>query len=360
MGKKVDEAFLQQTVNKMIEKKNNFGAVLCVEQVDKLSWTGAAGNIQTDDQYFIASVTKLYITAIILKLKAEKRLALEDSIANYLSEDLMEGLHVLDGVDYSKEITIKHLISNTSGLPDYFAYKQPDGKTVADEIFNGEDKGWPLEETLVLVKKIKPKFKPGQKRKVNYSDTNYQLLGKIIENISGLSMAEAFKTFIFYELSLKKTYAYQDVTDTNPRAVYYKDMQLDIPKYMASITPEGGIVSTAQEVMIFLKAFFAGRFFPKEEIEALKEWNMVYFPGQFFYGIGLEKLWTPRFLSPFNPIEEVLGYWGQSGAFAFYNPERDVYFTGTVNQLSGFGHSAAFKAMISILKNISKAEKVSL
>ena len=121
---------------------------------------------------------------------------------------------------------------------------------------------------------------------------------------------------------------------------------------MASIAPEGGIVYTAQETMLFLKAFFNGRIFPKEEIEELKQWNMIFFPGQFFYGVGLEKLWTPRFISPFQPIKEVVGFWGQSGAFAFYNPERDLYLTGTVNQFSGSGHSAAFRAMISIMKKI--------
>ncbi|WP_078427650.1 serine hydrolase domain-containing protein [Alkalihalobacterium alkalinitrilicum] len=353
MTKKVDDAFLQQIVNQMIKKKNNFGAVLCVEQGNDFSWVGSAGNLKDDDPYFIASVTKLYVTAVILKLKTEKQLDLDDSISNYLSEDIIGGLHVLDGVDYSKDITIKHLISNTSGLPDYFAYKQPNGKTVAAELFKGIDRSWKLDETLTLVKQLKPKFKPGQRSKVNYSDTNYQLLGRIIENITTMSMRDVFQTFIFDELGLSKTYVYFDVNDTNPSPIYYKSKKLDLPHYMTSITPEGGIVSTADEVMIFLKAFFSGCFFQKEEIEMLKRWNRIYFPGQFYFGIGLEKLWTPRFISPFRPIQEVLGFWGQSGAFAFYNPERDVYFTGTVNQLSGLGHSAAYQAMIRVLKTIS-------
>ena len=39
-----------------------------------------------------------------------------------------------------------------------------------------------------------------------------------------------------------------------------------------------------------------------------------------------------------------------SGAFAFYNPETDLYFSGTVNQLSGFGHRSALRAMVKIIK----------
>ena len=77
---------------------------------------------------------------------------------------------------------------------------------------------------------------------------------------------------------------------------------------------------------------------------------MIYSPGQFYFGLGLEKLWTPRIISPFKPIKEVLGFWGQTGAFAFYSPDTDLYFTGTIDQVSGLGHSAAYKAIISIIK----------
>ncbi len=48
---------------------------------------------------------------------------------------------------------------------------------------------------------------------------------------------------------------------------------------------------------------------------------------------------------------KVLGFWGQTGAFAFNNPEKDLFFTGTINQASGFGHSAAYKAIIKIIKS---------
>jgi D-alanyl-D-alanine carboxypeptidase len=67
---------------------------------------------------------------------------------------------------------------------------------------------------------------------------------------------------------------------------------------MAAVTAEGGIVSTAKETMIFLKAFFNCTFFPVEVIDELKQnWNMIYFPGQFYFGLGLEKLWVPRTIS---------------------------------------------------------------
>lgn len=353
MVKSLNESFLNHIVEKMTRKRNVFGSVLCVENGDNtISWVGGAGNIKKDDQYFIASVTKLYITAVIFKLRVENGLKLEDKISKYLCEDLIRGIHVMNGVDYSNDITILQLISNTSGIPDYFSQKQSNGKTSSVELLNGKDEPWPLEKTLTIVKTIKPKFRPGQKGKVNYSDTNYQLLGKIIEIITGKSMRDVFKEVIFDELNLSKTYVYEDVKDSTPVPMYYKSKPIHLPNYMASVTPEGGIVSNAKETMIFLKAFFSGYFFPKEELDELKKWNFIFFPGQFYYGIGLEKLWVPWFISPFKPIKEILGFWGQSGAFAFFNPETDLYFTGTVNQSSGFGHSAAFKAMVKIIKSL--------
>lgn len=351
MVKTMNVSFLESAVEKMTKKRNNFGAVLCVEQEDDdFSWTGAAGNVEKDDQFFITSVTKLYITAVVLMLKGDGRLQLKDRISDYLSEDIMKGVHVLDGVDHSGEITIKHLISNTSGIPDYFSGKQSNGKTVQTNLFNGYDEGWPLEKSLKMSKSQKPKFKPGQRGKANYSDTNYQLLGKILENITGLSISEVFQIFIFDELELSKTYVFEDISDVKPLPLYYRSDVVHLPNYMSSVSVEGGIVSNAEEMMIFLKAFFNGRFFPKEELKTLKEWNLILFPAQFAFGIGLEKLWVPRIYTLFTPIEEILGFWGQSGAFAFYNPERGLYFTGTINQSSGLGHSSAYKAMLKIIK----------
>jgi len=73
---------------------------------------------------------------------------------------------------------------------------------------------------------------------------------------------------------------------------------------------EGGIVSTAADTMRFVRAIFTGRFFPPETVETLKEWNRIHVPGQFDFGIGLEKQWTHWFLPPFDPIDELLGFRG--------------------------------------------------
>ena len=299
MESKLNGLFFEEVAQKMLKNKSVFGAVLCVEKGDSsISWVGGVGNIKAEDRYFIASVTKLYVTAVMLMLRAENKLTFQDKMYKYFSEELISGIHVIGGVDYTKEITIAHLLSNISGIPDYFYYDKPKGEAATD-LIQGNDQPWPLDKAIQRVKTLKPKFKPGQKGKVNYSDTNYQLLGGIIEKVTGKWIGDVFNEYIFQPLNLKDTYAYQDINDTTPVPIYYKSQEVHAPRYMASVTAEGGIVSTAKETMVFLKAFFNGFFFPKEAISELKEnWNMIYFPGQFYFGLGIEKLWTPRIFSP--------------------------------------------------------------
>jgi D-alanyl-D-alanine carboxypeptidase len=344
---------LAQLVQKMVDNKKIYSAVLRVENSDStFSWSGAAGQMQVDSRFFIASVTKLYITAIVLRLIEQNKLNLKDKIALYLPHSYCHKLHVLKGVDYSEDITVLHLISNTSGIPDYFFHKQANRITAADELLAGKDEPWPLDRTIELVKVLKPNFKPGANGKVAYSDTNYQLLGKIIETITQQEIGQVFQDHIFTPLALKNTYTYRDTSDNSPMPFYYKAQKIWLPKYMSSIAPEGGIVSTAEELMIFLKAFFNGVLFDKNKIEGLKKWNLLLPPpGMFYFGVGLEKLWIPWIASPFKPVKEVIGFWGQTGSFAFYNPQTELFFTGTTNQIDGSGHRAAANAIFKIIKS---------
>ena len=348
----ISEKLINKCLDGIISKKYLFSTVLQIESSDgSFTWKGSRGEMSSEDKYFIASVTKLYVTAVVLSLIEEKKIVLIDKIEKYLPQKYIENLHVLNGIDYSNEVTIKHLLSNTSGLPDYFFYKEH-GKSQADSLFLGIDDSWDFERTIQYVKKIKPKFPPGKKGKVAYSDTNYLLLGKIIENITGKSICNIFKEYIFDKLNLKNTYVYSDINDTKPIPFYYREKRLWLPKYMTSIAAEGGIVSTAEEVMIFIKSFFSGHLFPERKIDELKIWNLILPPpGMFYFGIGLEKLPTPRIISLKKPINEIIGFWGQTGSFAWYNPDTELYFTGTTNQGNGSGHNAIGNLILKIIKS---------
>lgn len=291
------------------------------------------------------------MTVVIMNLVKRRKVKLEDPMSHYLPEAWVKGINVYKGVDYSSTITLKHLLSNTSGVPDYFFHKNENGNTFADELLLGNDISWNQDETIEYVKNLKPKFPPGKKGKAAYSDTNYQLLGKIIEEVTGKGIADVLREEVFDVLDLKNTYAYTNTDDQKPVPFYYKSKELWVPKYIASVTAEGGIVSTAEDMMCFLKSFFNGGFLTHNEIQRLKQWNLILPPPSlFYYGIGLEKLYVPRIISPLKPINEIIGFWGQTGSFAWHHPETNLYFTGTTNQIDGSGHSAVMKAMVKIIK----------
>ncbi|MBD8067629.1 serine hydrolase domain-containing protein [Bacillus sp. PS06] len=338
MVKTIEPSFVAECVSTSVSKKHIYGAVLCVESGDNnLSLLYGAGNLTKNKPYFIASVTKLYVTTVILKLRSEGHLQLDNKISEYFSDETLHELHIYKGKDYSKDITIKHLMSNTSGIPDYFS------SDAVKELVAGKDQSWGFDRVIESAKQKNRKFAPG--KKTQYSDTNFQLLGRIIETIIKKDIHTVFKEYIFNELNLVDTYLFEDVDDTQPATMYYKDKELHLPKYMSSIGPEGGIVSTAKESMVFLKAFFNGHFFPKEYFIELKDWKLLFGPGLFFYGVGIAN--QPISIKELK--SGLIGHWGQTGAFSFYHPGTDLYFTGTTNQF--FGQNAAAGMMLKLIKN---------
>lgn len=89
-----------------------------------IHWPMAAGRtdnkrVNPDQPFHTASVGKTFTSAIVAKLVENGLAKFEDPIAHYLPESLMEGLHIYKGKEYSSDIQIKHLLSNTSGLPDF-------------------------------------------------------------------------------------------------------------------------------------------------------------------------------------------------------------------------------------------------
>lgn len=342
-----DTAKFQTIINNTIDNKSVFGTVLSVEKGNE-SWAGSAGNLKPDQPYFIASTTKLYVTALILKLKSEEKLSLDDKISKFLSTDIMLKLHVFKGVDYSDSLTIRNLLAHTSGLPDYYEDKGDDGKSLLQKLQEGADQSWTFEQALEISKGMNPKFAPGTKGKAHYSDTNFQLLGKIIENIYGKSIAEVMHDVIFLPLELRQTYMYVDAVDKTPALMYFKNKPLDICKAMTSFGADGGIVSTSSETMVFLKAFFNGYFFPKSYLPELYTWNNVMFPLE--YGVGIMKFQLPAIFTMFSKMPAFIGHSGLSGAFAYYVPEKDVFLAGTVNQINNPGTS--YKMLIQIIGSL--------
>lgn len=343
---------LQQILNKTVDNKQVFGCNFAVKR-DKYLWTGAAGNFQNNQPFFIASTTKLFTTALVMQLRSKGKLNLDDPIGKYIPSEMLHGLHRYKGQEYSDKITVRHLLAHTSGLPDYFQDNGPSGKSLENELKQGKDQYWDLNGALERAKKMDAYFPPGAKGKAHYSDLNFQLLAKIIEVVSGKTYVAMCEEAIIQPLQLANTYLYTDSTDYRPQPLYYKEQVLAIPKAMTSFGADGGMVSTTEDLLAFTEAFFTGKLFPQSYLEEMQVWNRIFSPMQSGVGIHLFKL--PWIFNPTWAVPAYIGHSGLSGALAYYVPSKQLYIVGTVNQIDK--PSLSFRTMIKLSLAVLKQTK---
>ena len=351
---------LQTVLDSQVGKGHVRTVVAAVQSNDRrIDFVGAAGiddartgaAITPDTPYFIASVTKMYTAALIMRLYEEKCIDLDAPISQYLPAYLTQGIHVYKGTDYSSRIRVSELVNQSSGLADYENDKPRGGKSAFDELKAGHDRSIDTAEALEIIRNLSPHFPPGTPGKAYYSNANYRLLGAIIESVTGQSMAENFAERIFAPLGLQHTYLYDWMTPHSndaPATLYFKGASANVPKYLSSNTSDGGLVSTVSECVAFLRAFFEGRLFNKALLERMLTWRTIFFPLRYGYGLMYFKL--PRLFWP-TPLPEFIGHSGSTGSFAFVCPSRSMYLAGTVNQIAS--PSRPFFLMISLIRAVS-------
>lgn len=292
-------------------------------------------SVSADTPFFLASTTKLFATTIILQLVDGAKLNLDTRLTDLLDAETLRGLHQFRGHDYVPDLTIRHLLSHTSGLADYFEQKPKSGDApFAEDLLGGRDRTFSEADILDWVgTRLEPKFPPGTPGKALYSDTNFQLLGLIITKLDATSLVEAVQKRVAEPLSLKSTGLFEaDRPNAFGEVLPFRNgtQILDIPNAIQSTRLDGAGVSTAAELLTFIQAFFEGHLFDKAHFESMKDWRRIFFPLQ--YGTGIMRFKLPWFFSPFRPMPELWGHSGISGAFAYYCPERETYLAGTINQ----------------------------
>jgi CubicO group peptidase (beta-lactamase class C family) len=130
-----------------------------------IHWNMAYGESSNAEQpYHTASIAKTFTSKIIAKLVEEEKINYNDPISKYLSEDIMKDLHIYKGTDFSKDIRIEHLVSNSSGLPDFYEEKPSQDKPFLDKLLDDPSRFWTPQETIQWTKQnMQPRFHPGKK-----------------------------------------------------------------------------------------------------------------------------------------------------------------------------------------------------
>lgn len=321
---------IEQIFNKITRSSQIHEAVILVENIEgDFSYSNGYGGKDIDSPLLMASITKLFTTTCILALQERGKLSLDDKVTKYFDNTVLTGLHVYGGKEYSFDLTLSDLLYQISGLPDVFE----EGKNSAKRRAIKEDFDITFDEMIVSVKKLKPHFIPRTKRKAYYADVNFDLLGEIIEKVLQLSLSEAYKQFIFDPLSLESTYLPINDDHYVPN-IYYKNTAIHRPKITKSSRASGGCITTARELMIFIKAFFGGKLFNKEWFAKLQASNKLQVSmGPIYYGSGYMRIPLDGLITLFLGKGELLGHSGSTGSFAFYYPDKDMFMVGDLNQM---------------------------
>lgn len=228
------------------------------------------GPATLDTPFAIASIGKVMTSVAMLSLVAQGKLALDDRIAEYLPADPLAGLPALS------EVTLRHLLTMTSGLPDYL-----DDAYVEDALADPGNAQTSL-NALSYAYGERQLFPPGDG--FDYSNTNYVLLGLILEEVSGQTYAEAMDSLIFSVVGMDQSFVFgsQPLPAIFPTG--HEDGEHYRSNYMFDGFGDGGVIATAPD----LARFFHALFVEERLLTASLMEEFLHDPFEEGYGMGIE------------------------------------------------------------------------
>ena len=331
---------LESLLRGLTRRKPIVQAVIAVETGDRsFRWVGTRGETSSgnrvleDTPFLIASIDKLYNATIALLLSESGRLDVDKPIGAYLPSSVVRGLHRYRGADYSDRVTVRHLITHTSGLADWYEDCPKGGHSLFDDILLQGDRAFSLEELAAYVRDtLTPHFPPqdlsGKRPKVRYSDAKFSLLTAIIEVVTALPLNEVHERMLYGPLGLQHTYfpglSLPLAPTPEPMDLLVGGRPLSIPLLTKSAR---GIYSTANDMITFLRGLVQGDVFqtPGTLVSMLGAWHRFGFPldraamrspsWPIEYGTGVMRFRLPRLFTPMAPMPAVLGHTGSTGCW---------------------------------------------
>ncbi len=204
--------------------------------------------VEADTIVKIASISKLYVAVAATKVVEADLLSLDDTLSDLLPE-------FKERIENSDEITLKMLLQHRSGIPNF----------VVDEDFDWDHMPTSNSATLELVLDDPADFAPD--KKYSYSNTNYLLIGAILDKTLGYSHHDFIESEIFIPLGLKKTFnLLSEVSKDDVISGYTIGYEFDL-KDKEFLNPGGSMLATLEDVGIFIRALNDGTLLTKDEQE---------------------------------------------------------------------------------------------
>ncbi|MFN7119750.1 MAG: serine hydrolase domain-containing protein [Saprospiraceae bacterium] len=295
------------------------------------TWYGSAGladineNIKMQPCHVskVASVTKLFMGALVMKLVEEDKIALDAPVTTYLTRDYS------DKVANINKVTLRQLLNHTSGIPDLI---EQNGFYLA--VLNNPAKEWHPSELLKYIYELNPLFEPGSQ--LEYSNTNLLLAIMAIEGATGQDHAKLLREKIIQPLGLQNTYYYWH--DPLPKFVaqgYYDLYNNGTIVNMTNFSTGSGngytgIYSSVFDLQRFIEALLRDKTLLQpaslQEMIRITAEDLIDQEG---YGVSIRKDFYDR---PAN--EYALGHRGRDLAYTadlFYFPNQDITMALLIN-----------------------------
>ncbi len=268
-------------------KEQNKGVAILIKKKNNLETVSLGNHNLTKNSVFnIGSATKTFTAILILQELEKGNLKLTDSIGQYLTPI----------ANVNASLTIEDLLTHESGLDEVI------GKNIQD-IFYAKNDSLYNTNLLSQVEKNNPEMIG----KFDYCNTNYFLLGRIIEKVTDQSYFDLLRERIFVPLGMKNTYSYVHKNIPNLATPFHdeKDVTAYLDyRYFANIAyAAGSIASTLSDMELFYKSFFETEVLLKKETV-----KMMITSGNDSYGLGLQKF-----------SKNNVGHGGNNIGYAFRN-----------------------------------------
>jgi len=280
-------------------------------------------NLRKDHMIRIASLTKTFIATLVLQLNQEGKIDLEDTIDKLLPQS------VSSRIENSNKITVRQLLNHTSGILTY----TPSLPYVWKKIW-GIEKKWSYSDALEIIYDKPALFKPGEKH--SYSNTNYIILGLILDKILGYHHSIEIRKRILDPLNMDNTFyeMYEEI-DGDLAHGYddYDFLFLDSYEWVGGL-PDGGMTSSAENLGNFIRTLFKTDILLNDQNKNEMIHNKVNAYERGEYGLGL-------YISKVPDTEyEIYYHTGHSpgySSFMGYIPEKDTAIVVLINGTK-YGH----------------------
>jgi D-alanyl-D-alanine carboxypeptidase len=230
------------------------GIIVYVDQPGKApefygaGWKNKGTQVPADPHalFKIGSIHKLYIATAVAKLVNNGSLSLDETLADYLPE-------LVGRIEYADQITLRMMVQHRSGVPNF----------TDDEKFDWFTPQTDEDKNLELVLDKPADFKPDTR--YSYSNTNYLLIGRILDKVLGYSHHQYIYNEILAPLVLTNTYFTLDEVEYDDVVSGYWYQYDDDLMELDFVIPGGSMVATAQDVGIFLRALNDGSLLNDDE-----------------------------------------------------------------------------------------------